>query len=305
MKKPEHTRPFNLEHARAGAPYGCEDGCTALIFKFAESRLFGTIIGDEEFPASWTPEGVKNSGVVIGAEKTLVMLPLGMIDGKPVFVGDEFEMLNTARNGWLKFTATPKDRPSSNDLRWPLPAKAYPVTQMPHAEMFDVYSAHLKSLGYVSVQAETSGLAAVINAAMIHAIEAGQVVPVSIAKPRLRPHDPYTGRLRDPRDVESDPMGVLIQHPDELMDWANSEPEHLIGIVNVGHIHGSKKAIDYVSNAMLDFDPERRTQRDVEIASAVRAWYEQTFPYVAQARTKPDFKAIIYEVAATFDAIHS
>jgi hypothetical protein len=60
------------------------------------------------------------------------------------------------------------------------PEKVYPVTRMAHSEMFTVYASHLRCKhGYNSVTAETSGLAEVANAALRHAIDADQVVPMA------------------------------------------------------------------------------------------------------------------------------
>lgn len=56
-----------------------------------------------------------------------------------------------------------------------------------------------------------------MNVALGRVIADGQVVPISEAKPGLRPHNPYTGALRDQRDIDSDPMGMAIHHPAEPM----------------------------------------------------------------------------------------
>ena len=59
---------------------------------------------------------------------------------------------------------------------------AYPETTIGHSEMFDIYASYLRrNLGYTTVGAESGGLAAVANAAIRHAIEAGQVVPTPAA----------------------------------------------------------------------------------------------------------------------------
>lgn len=82
------TKPFNLEHASAGAPYASADGESATILKWdgrSEYPLIG-VHGEADEPASWTAQGEHLAGSASGAD--LVMTPLGHIDGKPVFVGD-------------------------------------------------------------------------------------------------------------------------------------------------------------------------------------------------------------------------
>jgi hypothetical protein len=58
--------------------------------------------------------------------------------------------------------------------------RVYPETQMARATMFDIYAWYLRTkLGYDSVGAETGGLTEVVNAAIRHACDAQQVVPMA------------------------------------------------------------------------------------------------------------------------------
>ena len=60
------------------------------------------------------------------------------------------------------------------------PEKAYPLTDLLSVELFDIYAKHLREKhGYTSITAETGGLAAVANAALRHAVDADQVVPMA------------------------------------------------------------------------------------------------------------------------------
>lgn len=267
MSAPAHSRPFDLDAAKAGAPYCGKEGQHVEILKWDCNHprypLIGIICENGfHYPESWTADGTQASDEEIERRpfRDLVMLPLGFIDGKPVFVGDEFL--------WPVSIELRKASPDMaggdwSRCSWPAPPKVYPETRMKPSELYSVSG--------VDEFWPVGALEAVATAALRHAIDAGQVVPVSKAKPGLRPHNPYTGQLRDPRDIESDPMGMLIHHPDEPLRAAVPQKHAaFVGIVNVGTAYGSQSVIDYISNAILDFSPERRAARDMAIAQAVR-----------------------------------
>lgn len=204
--KPEFSKPFNLEHARAGAPFCGIDGEAVRILIWDRKHPTHPIIAIEERgeqeAIAFRADGKAANHPSLGIVFELVMLPLGFIDGKPVFVGDKF----THRDG-EEVTAAPMDIKLGFDgAHWPVPAKEYPTFDGSVDTLAIVYS---QNNNFVE------SLIRVANAALRHAIDAGQVVPVSEAQPGLRPHNPYTGQLRDPHDIESDPIGVLIRHPDE------------------------------------------------------------------------------------------
>jgi hypothetical protein len=86
-------KEFNLEHARAGAPYCQRNGLSACIGIWdvkGNYQLAGVKSCDNkiEVSSSWTNDGRFHKDATVYADD-LVMLPLGYCEGKPVFVGDE------------------------------------------------------------------------------------------------------------------------------------------------------------------------------------------------------------------------
>lgn len=167
MKKPEYTKPFDLEHARAGAPYGCRDGGEVEILKWDRKHTF-CIVGLDAQDASvrrWRADGSYNEGFNVF---DLVMLPLGFIDGKPVWVGDELQ--------WNVETikAMPSHKPADLiNCTWPAPAPVYPETLMTGQDLARVDGSRMFDTVQPSYEREARLIA---NAALRHAIDAGQVV---------------------------------------------------------------------------------------------------------------------------------
>lgn len=164
MKKPEYTKPFDIEHAKAGAPYGCRDGQEATILKWDrrdEYALLG-MHGSSDRAISWMPNG-QNAKSLPEYELDLVMLPLGFIDGKPVWVGDE---LADVEDSTRRYTVEPHQN-NFDGCRWPAPAPVYPFTRMSSPELTEVFDANLMLI---------VALENVANFALRHAIDAGQVV---------------------------------------------------------------------------------------------------------------------------------
>lgn len=118
------TRPFNIEHARAGAPFCTAGGEKVEIFKWDRKHLLciiGEIQNDCLNVCGWTADGGNKS---MTYDRTLVMTPLGYIDGKPVFVGDEIELKCFAPpHEWKSVKAEPGWSSTWNDdgkcARWP------------------------------------------------------------------------------------------------------------------------------------------------------------------------------------------
>ena len=211
--KPEFSKPFDLAAARAGAPFCCRDGRTAEILKWDGRRPGEPLIGfqsDSDIPASWAEDGAYETGHE--GDIDLVMLPLGLIDGKPMFAGDEIEAMSVTGSHWISITVRPGDRPLGGRFRWPAPAKAYPVTTMRHEDMFSIYSADLRGRGYTSVGAETHGLEAVANAALRHAIDSAQVITAEQAGEEAR----GLAKVMADRRFERD-MAVASAVRDELV----------------------------------------------------------------------------------------
>jgi len=163
--KPVHSRPFSMVDAQAGAPYCCINGVTATIIKWDCRRDGYPLLGvtaEEDTPCVWSIDGIGAYAV-----DQLVMLPLGMIGGKPVFTGD---MLVYARKS-TEFAAMAQHRQSDFDAgmgcKWPAPAKVYPQTLMTGDE--------LRAAAYVDAFDHTV-LRCVADEAIKHAIDAGQVI---------------------------------------------------------------------------------------------------------------------------------
>lgn len=167
MSKLEFSRPFNLEHAKAGAPYCCRDGEDATILKWdcrdPNFPLVG-IFGDSDDATEWSAAGQYNCQ--LNPEYDLVMLPLGFIDGKPVFVGDE---IISERDG--KAHVAYAEQRNFNGARWPSSTPAYPVTRM-QLKDFDIAIISSGSKECVDARAAC----AIANAAIAMALIDGDVV---------------------------------------------------------------------------------------------------------------------------------
>ena len=167
--KPEFSKPFDAHHARQGAPFSCADGTAAAILKWdlrgGPCQIAGTYedgqFGDELI--RWTEDGTPHQ--LAGTAKTLVMLPLGLIDGKPVFVGDELVDPTGAT-----FTPGPGNAGHLSGCRWPAPAKAYPKTTMTGADLISATG--------TGEWIDHSVIASIANAALRHAVDTGQVMAV-------------------------------------------------------------------------------------------------------------------------------
>lgn len=162
--KPEHTRPFDAASARAGAPYCCRNGESATILKWDGRQCHGYcligVIGAEDVPNSWRANGFFGNSV--RQENDLVMTPLGEIDGKPVFVGDEIQ----SKGNNSKSIAQPMSR-HFELFRWPAPPVEYPKTTIEGVAFRRIYDD--------SAYGMNQSLVTVANAALRHAIDEGQV----------------------------------------------------------------------------------------------------------------------------------
>jgi hypothetical protein len=179
MEKKQDTRPFNLEHARAGAPIACANGEKVEILKWDRKHDL-CIIGlgrDDTAIRQWRADG----SYLDPHSKafTLVMTPLGHIDGKPVFTGDEIELKCMAKpDEWKRVKAEPGWAGTWNDdgslARWPAPAKQYPQCQM---DYLDLTQAALQTNSTPTMLTGSQALA-IANAALRHAVDVGQVIPL-------------------------------------------------------------------------------------------------------------------------------
>ena len=192
--KPVHMKPFNMEHARAGAPFCCRDGEPATVLKWdgrGDYSLIG-MFGANDLAASWTDVGcfsIHDQDAI-----DLVMLPLGFIDGKPVWVGDEIETKSFSATGaWEPVKVCPGDH-GFTTCRWPAPAPVYPETLLTLRDAGAFCDRHKANVQVIcepihvfeemqpgtlkmTVQVRDGDpFTAIANFALRHAIDAGQVV---------------------------------------------------------------------------------------------------------------------------------
>ena len=158
MSAPIHLRPFNIEHAKAGAPYCTIRGHEATISKWDGRQVNRPLVGfsgpkDEAITWAVSGEGPYPAD-------QLVMLPLGFIDDRPVFTDDEL----AARSTGVIVKAEPTFR-AFDAFAWPEPSKRYPESLMTDIEL-------LESAGHDNREP----LRILANAVLRHAIECGQVV---------------------------------------------------------------------------------------------------------------------------------
>lgn len=164
--KPEFSKPFDLAAAKAGAPFCGANGEAVRVLIWDRKHPTHPILAIEEDgeqeAVAFRADGTTTHRESLGVVSQLVMLPLGMIDGKPVFTGDvlDFEGRRCVA------LATGRSFPC---CAWPAPAKVYPEFTGDLDKLRQQYNA---SIG------EEMGrcLLRVANAALRHAIDSGQVV---------------------------------------------------------------------------------------------------------------------------------
>lgn len=88
-----HCRPFNIEHAKAGAPVVQKNGNTPRIHVFDRKADNEFIIAGlavysvYEYNEVWNKDGI--CGHASGSDVNLLMAPLGYCEGDPVHMGDK------------------------------------------------------------------------------------------------------------------------------------------------------------------------------------------------------------------------
>ncbi len=164
MSAPEFCKEFDIEAAKAGAPLCCRGGRKEIVLKFdcnSPEKLVG-VYDDDDSPTSWVETGRYRCGFEM-SPFDLVMLPLGMIDGKPVYWGDSVcdscgdvfaadMIMHFSQHGWWS---------------WPQPAVEYPKTTLTSAELIRNFNRtyHLMN-----------SLEGFANYVLRHAVETGQLV---------------------------------------------------------------------------------------------------------------------------------
>jgi hypothetical protein len=166
--KPEYTTPFSLADAKAGAPFRADDGRAMRSLIWDRKHPTHPIVmmeeaGEQEVFA-FTEDGRNTSDFNL-APKCLVMTPLYILHGKPVWTGDEIICYTgDMTRGPYIVRATDRD---FTGCTWPAPAKVYPKTGMTGADL---------NTAYDSKHQFEEALANVANAAIKHAIDTGAVI---------------------------------------------------------------------------------------------------------------------------------
>lgn len=165
-KAPEHYRPFNIKHAKAGAPYGLVGGAPVTILKwdarYPNRPLLG-VYGNNDQAIGWDQFG--RGG--FGSDNELVMLPLGMCEGKPVFVGDKL-IDKTWVAGDPEFTVEAGISYEWMRCTWPRPKPQYPETR--------ITADDICKLGSTLAESNYGECIKLANASIAKALENGDVV---------------------------------------------------------------------------------------------------------------------------------
>jgi hypothetical protein len=158
------TRPFDLEHAKAGAPIALREGSTTAAILKWDARGAFPLVGliNQETACQWSLSGVHPTT----KDFDLVMTPLGYIDGKPVFTGDKYVFAKGMGHGIVH----PEQR-DFDGCTWPAPEKQYPVTGMHPVELVAIAEKVLNQQDGGRHQAAV----AVANVALRHAIDTQKV----------------------------------------------------------------------------------------------------------------------------------
>lgn len=182
-KAPEHYKPFNIEQAKAGAPFGCKNGAKPTVSLWRHDAMIGYVEGDGYACAmAWDNNGDAKRDEW-GRDFDLVMLPLGMCEGKPVFVGDKLHSLHDgeiyeAQIGWYR-------EMDASIWQWPRPEPEYPKTRFTENERREkLVSAFPEKAFFQCIDTTNAaldrGTEALATAAIARAIQDGDVVPVGM-----------------------------------------------------------------------------------------------------------------------------
>lgn len=168
----KHTRPYNHEHAQKGAPIGLRNGGEVKILHVTPEKLIGM---ERQFGADhvwgaceWGLDGryIQDDGNTV-ERWDIVMLPLGLIDGRPMFVGDDM------RDRWgNKITAYVGMGDDPAHWFWPSDEQKYPQTSLSDAELLAALN--------ISDQGVVPRARAIANAAIVRVIQDGMVVPADM-----------------------------------------------------------------------------------------------------------------------------
>jgi hypothetical protein len=202
--KPQETRPFSILHAKAGAPYACRDGTKAEVLKWDAKGQFSLIgfteLGGSETPDNWTAAGCRT---VRGEHPLdLVMIPLGYIEGKPVFTDDKII------NPYGDTVSVPAYSRDFENCRWPAPEKQYPTTRMTRRDFSHVLAG----------PADYPRCVLVANAALHHAIDNGHVIALDRYDKKV--NEAYEQGIQD---TKSDRAARDMAVAEAVRDWCVGE----------------------------------------------------------------------------------
>lgn len=153
----EHYRPFDPIAAQAGAPYGHKNlGIEIKIYEYFDYYCIGA---QKREGAQWEPEAWSYQ------HDYLVMLPEATCQGKPVYRGDT---LYDSDGDKFQFEGC-HTQSLLDTCTWE-PAKKWPETTLSNVEL----SAEWNKSDHT--------FCGVANAAIAHACETGQVVPMKTVK---------------------------------------------------------------------------------------------------------------------------
>ncbi len=201
MEKPNHTRPFDIKQAKAGARFSTRRGDSVRVLAWdvgVDYPIVGCAAGNPDSLRRWAPKGSFLSGEQSPSD--LVMLPVKMIDGKPAFTGDtvEYRYLGSSwGSGPL-----PSIPGAELEYRWPLGA---PKTNLSGIELEQVWNATPGNFH--------AGRRAIANTAIEHALRDGSVVLPLTSTQADGPEPPATA------EPLPEPL-VELTTPDRLRELA-------------------------------------------------------------------------------------
>lgn len=172
MKASENCRPYNHEHAQAGAPIGLRNGCDVKIHHVVPEfdKLIGMFYGVDGtvHAGEWNLKGAYYD-FGHGGRLDIIMPPVGYCEGKPVFVGDTLidpKWWQTENQSFI-VQATNINGYEFDRCKWPKPKTKNPETRMTLHEMYAVWQAPVEDLA--------PSLRELMNASIAHAIQDGDV----------------------------------------------------------------------------------------------------------------------------------
>lgn len=161
------TRPYSHADATQGAPYGARsEEYDAMVLHAEGTQLLGATRkkGGSWLPTEWTRDGMVRSEPA-EHPRDVVMLPLGMVEGKPFFVGDRI-VGNTGES----FIAEPSDMGGTHKTwKWPKPAQNWPKSSMTADQ--------LKRAFHAATPESRKGWCGIADIAIAHECEAGTLIP--------------------------------------------------------------------------------------------------------------------------------